>query len=366
MRIAIIIGTRPEAIKLIPLYLELKSRGSDVELVLTGQHVEMVRQITGFFNVKADAQLSVMKTGQQLAELTASLLVSLDGLFRKKNYECVVVQGDTTTAMTAALTAFYLNVHVAHVEAGLRTFNIRSPFPEEVNRQFITRIAHWNFAPTEKAAQQLESEKASNITVVGNTVIDSLLLCDKMLNEQEEKYRSLFPFINKERKLVLITGHRRENFQEGADGILEAIKELSIRYSNLLFYYPVHLSPQVQEPVKKALSNKDNILLGQPLPYDELIFVMKHAYLILTDSGGIQEEAPTFGVPLLVLRNTTERPEGIERGCAVLAGTEKENIIAAFERIHKSSQLYEQMSAAGNPYGDGTTSVQIANILLGK
>lgn len=364
MRIALIIGTRPEAIKLIPLYHELKNRGADVHLVLTGQHKEMVQQITGFFGVEADEQLSVMKTGQQLANLTAALLVALDDLFRNRKYECIVVQGDTTTAMTAALAAFYLNISVAHVEAGLRTYNIRSPFPEEVNRQFITRIAHWNFAPTEKAAQQLHAENADNISVVGNTVIDSLLLCNKILAQQEENYIIRFPFINKSQKLVLITGHRRENFQEGADGILEAIKELAVRHPELLFYYPVHLSPLVQTQVKNVLSNQPNILLDQPLPYDELIFIMQHSYMILTDSGGIQEEAPTFGVPLLVLRNTTERPEGIERGCAVLAGTEKENIIEHFERIHESAQLYQQMAGAGNPYGDGTTSVQIANILL--
>jgi UDP-N-acetylglucosamine 2-epimerase (non-hydrolysing) len=364
MKIAIIVGTRPEAIKLIPLYLELKNRQADVQLVLTGQHREMAEQIMQFFSVKADHDLQVMKPNQQLAELTASLLVSLDGLFKKERYESVVVQGDTTTAMTAAIAAFYLQIPVAHVEAGLRTYNLASPFPEEMNRQVITRLAQWNFAPTKRAAANLTAEGCKNIFTVGNTVIDSLLLCNRIIEKKEEYYRQKFAFLFAYKKIILITGHRRENFSKETYGILEAIKALATSHPEMVFFYPVHLNPKVQQPVKEILRSQPNIILDQPLNYDELIFVMKHSYIIMTDSGGIQEEGPTFGIPIIVLRDTTERPEGIENGCAALAGTDKSAIIKLFNKIDSDTDIYNTMSHAGNPYGDGTTSKQIADILL--
>jgi UDP-N-acetylglucosamine 2-epimerase (non-hydrolysing) len=364
MKIAIIIGTRPEAIKLIPLFIELKRRDANVHLVLTGQHREMVNQIIDFFQLKADHDLHLMRPNQQLAELTASLLTSLDKLFLTEKYDTVIVQGDTTTAMAAAMAAFYLQIPVAHVEAGLRTYNLTSPFPEEMNRQVITRLAKWNFAPTQKAANHLISEGSHNIFIVGNTVIDSLLSCNSIIQKKESIYHQKFSTLFLYDKIVLITGHRRENFSKETYDILEAIKELAIANPTTAFYYPVHLNPKVQVPVNEILGKHKNIILDSPLNYDELIFVMKHSYLIMTDSGGIQEEAPTFGIPIIVLRDTTERPEGIDNGCAVLVGTNKESIIKSFNSIYTNDAIYKKMSHAGNPYGDGTTSRQIADILL--
>ncbi|RYD98015.1 MAG: UDP-N-acetylglucosamine 2-epimerase (non-hydrolyzing) [Sphingobacteriales bacterium] len=366
MRIAIIIGTRPEAIKLIPLYTELRSRGASVELILFGQHIEMVRQIVDFFGVTPDEELSVMRPNQQLATLSAELLLALNDLFTRKSFDCVVVQGDTTTAMIATLAAFYRGIDVAHVEAGLRTYNLQSPFPEEANRQIIGRMARWNFAPTGGAAENLVREGVSGVQVVGNTVIDSLLYCAARVTADESRYVEHFPWIAKADRLVLITGHRRENFNDGANGILEAITLLAERHPDITFYYPVHLSPKVQVPVQRALSHLPNVILDRPLAYDELVFFMKKSFLILTDSGGIQEEAPSLRIPLIVLRDTTERPEGIERGCAVLAGTGKDAIVHHFEEISGNKELYERMAAAGNPYGDGTASLQIADALLAE
>jgi UDP-N-acetylglucosamine 2-epimerase (non-hydrolysing) len=364
MKIGIIIGTRPEAIKLIPLFLELKNRNANVQLVLTGQHKEMVDQIMYFFSVSADHNMEVMKPNQQLAELTASLLIALDKLFRKERYDAVMVQGDTTTAMTAAIAAFYLQIPVGHVEAGLRTYNLASPFPEEMNRQVITRLSRWNFAPTLKAASNLEAEGTKHIFTVGNTVIDSLLLCNSIIEKNKEVYVQKFAFLFTYKKIILVTGHRRENFSKETYSILEAIKVLAETHPESVFYYPVHLNPKVQQPVNEILGNHQNIILDQPLNYDELIFVMKHSYIIMTDSGGIQEEAPTFGIPIIVLRDTTERPEGIENGCAVLAGTNKKDIISAFNLLNSDTDIYARMSHAGNPYGDGTTSKKITDILL--
>jgi UDP-N-acetylglucosamine 2-epimerase (non-hydrolysing) len=305
-----------------------------------------------------------MKPNQQLADLTAALIISLDKLFRSEKYTTIVVQGDTTTAMTAAITSFYLQIPVAHIEAGLRTHNLMSPFPEEMNRQVISRIASWTFAPTERAAQNLQSEGCENVYVVGNTVIDSLLLCKHIVEADDSKYQPRFSSLQAFKKLVLVTGHRRENFSNASFDILEAIKTLSIQHPEIAFYYPVHLSPMVQKPVTEILGNRENIILDEPLNYDELVYIMRRAHIILTDSGGIQEEAPSFGIPIIVLRDTTERPEGISNGCAILAGTNKSNIIRIFNEINSNNTLYHQMSTAGNPYGDGTSSAQIADIFL--
>ncbi len=363
MSAAIIVGTRPEAIKLMPLCLEFKKRNIDVALVFTGQHEEMVQQISSFFEVKEDINLHVMRRNQTLADLTATLITALNELFTKRSFSKIIVQGDTTTAFTAALTGFYHKIPVAHVEAGLRTNNKFSPYPEEINRQLISRIADWHFAPTHIAEKNLLEEHCSNVFVTGNTVIDSLLLCKQKVDANELTYSKKFQHILAYKKFVLITGHRRENFSSDVYSIIEAVKTLALNNPETGFYYPVHLSEKVQKPVHKILGNIKNVILDTPLPYDELVFVMSRSFLIMTDSGGIQEEAPSLNKPVIVLRDTTERPEGIESGCAVLAGTEKENIIHHFNQITANAALYQSMASAVNPYGDGTSCRQIVDIL---
>lgn len=363
-RIAIVLGTRPEAIKLIPVYLELRKVNADVCLVSTGQHQSMLEQIFKFFEVAPDICLDVMVPNQTLAGLTARLTDTLQQCFTEHQFDVVVVQGDTTTAMTASLVAFYNRIKVAHVEAGLRTYNKFSPFPEEINRQIIGRIADFHFAPTANAKRVLEEENVVNVHMVGNTVIDSLIYCINKVRINEAHYVGRFPSITQFEKLVLITGHRRENFGHGFEEICMAIQDLSKKHPNILFYYPVHLNPNVKNKVEQMLSGFQNIYLDQPLPYDELVFLMSRSFIILTDSGGIQEEAPTLNVPVLVMRDTTERPEGITNGCSKLVGTESKNIIEAFTELMEHPDKYQQMCEAENPYGDGKSAERIAGILL--
>ncbi len=362
-KIGIVLGTRPEAIKLIPVYLELKRTFSSVELISTGQHYSMLEQIFKFFEVTPDISLNVMTTNQSLSGLTAKLTECLQTCYEERKYDLVIVQGDTTTAMTASLVAYYNRIKVAHIEAGLRTYNKYSPFPEEINRQIIGRIADFHFAPTQKAMNVLAKEEIKNSFLVGNTVIDSLLFCSQKIENNLSKYKEKFSFIGNFEKLVLITGHRRENFGEGFDGICDAIRTLSETYPSFLFYYPVHLNPNVKDKVYAVLSDLDNVMLNEPLPYDDLIFLMSRSYIILTDSGGIQEEAPSLNVPILVMRDTTERPEGIENGCAILVGTSSEKIVEEFNNLVDNKSHYQQMAEAVNPYGDGKSSVAIASIL---
>lgn len=362
-KIGIVLGTRPEAIKLIPVYQELKKVFPSVELVSTGQHFSMLEQIFNFFEVTPDISLEVMTANQTLSGLTARLTDSLQSCYDERKYDLVIVQGDTTTALTASLVAYYNRIKVVHVEAGLRTYNKYSPFPEEINRQLIGRIADFHFAPTLNAMKLLAKEDAKNSFLVGNTVIDSLMFCLKKLKSDPSQYEKKFSFISGFKKLILITGHRRENFGQGFDGICSAIKTLSLAYPDFLFYYPVHLNPNVKDKVYTVLSDVKNIMLSDPLPYDDLIFLMSRSYIILTDSGGIQEEAPSLNVPILVMRDTTERPEGIENGCALLVGTDPERIIAEFNSLIENVPHYNQMADAANPYGDGRSALSIAAIL---
>jgi UDP-N-acetylglucosamine 2-epimerase (non-hydrolysing) len=362
--IGIIVGTRPEAIKLIPVYLELKKNFPSVELISTGQHFTMLEQIFSFFEVSPDVALDVMMPNQSLAGLTARLCDRLQSCYEDKKYDLIIVQGDTTTAMTASLVAFYNRIKVAHVEAGLRTYNKFSPFPEEVNRQIISRIADYHFAPTQKAMDVLIKEGVEKSYLAGNTVIDSLVLCLQKVKMNEKKYEEKYKIINDYNKLILITGHRRENFGRGFEEICSAIKHLSCVYPDYLFYYPVHLNPNVKGKVSNFLSGIKNIVLDVPLPYDELIYLMSKSFIILTDSGGIQEEGPSLSVPILVMRDTTERPEGIENGCSVLVGTSSEKIISVFNNLVIDSILYQSMADAGNPYGDGKSAIYISETLL--
>jgi UDP-N-acetylglucosamine 2-epimerase (non-hydrolysing) len=362
-KIGIVMGTRPEAIKLIPVYLELKKVFPSVELVSTGQHFSMLEQIFTFFEVRPDVSLDVMTPNQTLSGLTSRLAEKLQTCYEERGYDLVIVQGDTTTAMMASMIAFYNRIRVAHVEAGLRTYNKYSPFPEEINRQVIGRIADYHFAPTEMAMNVLEKEGLEKRFLVGNTVIDSLLLCLQKIKAKESVYKEKFKAVSNYDKLVLVTGHRRENFGQGFDEICNAIRELSASYPRILFYYPVHLNPNVKDKVHSVLEGLENVVLDDPLPYDELIFLMSQSYIILTDSGGIQEEGPSLNVPILVMRETTERPEGIENGCAILVGTSSEKIIAEFNRLISDKAHYQFMAEAVNPYGNGTSSKAIAKSL---
>jgi UDP-N-acetylglucosamine 2-epimerase (non-hydrolysing) len=365
-KILVIVGTRPEAIKLIPVYQELKKeRTFETVLISTGQHREMLEQIFGFFEVKPDFDLKLMTENQTLPGLTAILFDQLGEVIRKLKSDLVVVQGDTTTAMVAAMVGYYNQSKVAHVEAGLRSYNKLAPFPEEINRKIISQIADVHFAPTLQAAENLKREWQTNIHVVGNTVIDGLLYGKKRIEESRMNYSSKFAFLQSGKKIVLITTHRRESFGDGLKNICEAIHELSISYyGECEFVLPVHLNPNIREPVHKALSNLDNVHLLQPLSYDDMIFMLSQSYMILTDSGGIQEEAPSFNVPFIVLREVTERPEGIESGCGVLAGTEKAGIVKAFTNIFDNKDLHRKMSESISPYGDGNSSRKIVSILM--
>ncbi|MEP2025451.1 UDP-N-acetylglucosamine 2-epimerase (non-hydrolyzing), partial [Reichenbachiella sp.] len=277
--------------------------------------------------------------------------------------DIVIVQGDTNSAMVGGLISFYSKIKVAHVEAGLRTYNRFSPYPEEVNRQIIGSVADFHFAPTQKALDTLVAEKKENVINVGNTVIDSLNLCLEKLHSNIGQYEQKFKHLLGLEKLVLITGHRRENIGSGFDNICQALHELANKYENMQFVYPVHLNPLIKDKVEERLGHVTNISLLAPLPYDELIFLMSKSYIILTDSGGIQEEAPSLNVPLLVMRDTTERPEGIDVGCAKLVGKDRKVIVGSFDLLVNDSDTYKMMSNVPNPYGDGKTSERIAQYL---
>jgi UDP-N-acetylglucosamine 2-epimerase (non-hydrolysing) len=365
-KIAIILGTRPEAIKLIPVYLSLKqSRTIEPTLISTGQHKEMLQQIFLFFEIAPELELNVMTANQNLSQLTGKLFASLGQLFDEKNYDGIIVQGDTTTAMVTSLVGFYHKIKIIHVEAGLRTYNKFSPFPEEINRKIISTVGDIHFTPTEKASAILAREMINkDIYMVGNTVVDSVKIGLKKISNQKISYQKYFDSVyDQDRKAILITGHRRESFGEGFREICNAINSLASTYPELEFIYPVHLNPNVQKVVYENLGDKKNIHLIDPLPYDQLLYLMSKSHIILTDSGGIQEEAPSLNVPLVVLRDTTERPEGIDAGCAILGGTEQQGIERAFHRIYSDANLYKQMAMADNPYGNGTSSEKIREVL---
>jgi UDP-N-acetylglucosamine 2-epimerase (non-hydrolysing) len=361
-RIAIIIGTRPEAIKLFPVYNVLLQSGKvNVSLISTGQHRQMLEQTLSIFGIKPDLELNVMTDNQTLPQLTARLTTALEEALTSVQPDCVVVQGDTTSAMTGALVSYYLNIPVAHVEAGLRTFNKHAPFPEEINRKIISQIAEYNFAPTHAAAQNLTAEKCSNVVVTGNTVIDALLYVRELVKSKDSFYHGRFPLIRQFEAVVLITAHRRENFSGGLSNICQAIKRLAIQHRNLLFIFPVHLNPKVRTQVFDILSGEANISLIDPVDYDEMVFLISVSKIIMSDSGGIQEEAPSLNIPVIILRETTERPEGISAGLNVLAGTSTENIVDTFNTIFARSP---NVNKTPNPFGDGKAAERIADVLI--
>ncbi len=366
MKILVIIGTRPEAIKLLPLCLVLKKSGFDVLVINTGQHKELLEPLWQLFNLKPDFYLNVIKENQSLSDLSAILLVKIEQIVKQITPKYIITQGDTTSCMVGSLVGFYNKVKIAHVEAGLRTFDINSPFPEELNRRIVSIIANINFTPTDQASQNLIQEKVKGkIVKTGNTGIDALLQTLKIVRERKTTYSNKFKNILKNQN-ILITGHRRENQGERFKEIFTAIKELAGENPYVSFIYPVHFNPNVRKQVNEMLKEVDNIHLIEPVDYDEMVFLLDSSYLIMTDSGGIQEEAPSLNKPVLVLRDTTERPEGVHSGCSVLAGYKKETIKEVFYSIFNDQQKYHNMANKENPYGDGKATERIAEYFLNQ
>ena len=380
-KVMLVFGTRPEAIKMAPLVKEFEKYPNDFQTLVcvTGQHREMLDQVLNLFEIKPHYDLNIMKQGQDLYDVTARVLVGMRDVLKEAQPDVVLVHGDTTTSMAAALAAFYQQIPVGHVEAGLRTHNIYSPWPEEMNRQITGRIAEYNFAPTQLSRQNLLKENVSDdsIIVTGNSVIDALYwVVDKIKND-EALNNELKEILNKTgydvnrldngRKLVLITGHRRENFGDGFINMCTAIKDLTKKYPEVDFVYPMHLNPNVRKPIHEVfgedLSNLGNMFFIEPLEYLSFVYLMEKSTIVLTDSGGIQEEAPGLGKPVLVMRDTTERPEALEAGTVKLVGTNYDKIVSEVSALLEDESYYERMSKASNPYGDGYASRRIADIL---
>lgn len=364
-KILFVFGTRPEAIKLAPLIKSFhETKNYEIRICSTGQHREMLGQVLNFFSIKPDFDLNLMSPNQSLYDVTSKGLKSLEHVLEEK-FDTMIVQGDTTTTFIGSLAAFYKQIPVAHVEAGLRSKNKYSPFPEEINRILTGHIATYHFAPTQKAHKNLLSEGiVDNIHVVGNTGIDALFLCKKMIEENgEAEYYNRFRNVDFSKKIILVTGHRRESFGEPFKNICDALKAISRQFDEVEIIYPVHLNPNIRKPVNDILNNVQRIHLFEPFDYPTMVWLMDRSFFVLTDSGGIQEEAPSLGKPVLVLREVTERTEGIEAGSAKLVGTQSNNIVAQCELLLKNSITYNAMSNAINPYGDGKASARIVQVL---
>lgn len=367
-KILIAFGTRPEAIKMAPVVKALKKDPFfDVKVCITAQHRQMLDQVMDIFQLTPDFDLNIMAPNQTLTDITYKVLKGMEGIFTQWMPDHVLVQGDTTTVMAAALAAFYHKIEVGHLEAGLRTGDRYSPWPEEMNRVLATRLSTLHFAPTQDAKKNLIGEgiDPSTIHVTGNTVIDALFLAFDIIDNDFRLSQSLadkFNFLDPEKRLILITGHRRENFGDGFLQICQAIGRLAER-GDIQLVYPVHLNPNVQEPVRAILSKASNIFLLEPLDYLSFIYLMRKSHVVLTDSGGVQEEAPSLGKPIVVMRDTTERPEAVATGNALLSGANKSKIIGYVTQLLDDSAVYERMSQAKNPYGDGKASEYIKDIL---
>ena len=370
MKVLSVIGTRPEAIKMAPLILALSNDPRfESKLCSTGQHKEMLYSVLDFFKITPDYELSVMKPGQALNDITAKIVVGLKQVLEEFTPDMILVHGDTCTTLSASLAAYYNQIPVAHVEAGLRTHDIYSPWPEEGNRKLTAGIASLHLAPTEQSKENLLKEgiTPSQITVTGNTVIDSLLLVkDKIVQDANLKNElaTQFPFLSNNKRVVLVTGHRRENFGEGFWNICESLKTIAQKHPNVNLVYPVHLNPNVNDLVRSELDGIDNIFLIPPLDYLPFVYLMGESHIILTDSGGIQEEAPSLGKPVLVMRDTTERPEAIIAGTVKLVGTDVDTIVSNVDRLLGDEAEFSRMSDAINPYGDGLATGRIINSLL--
>ncbi len=376
-KVGIVAGTRPEVIKMAPLYLELrKSECICPVFISTAQHRQMLDQALSMFGIRPDYDMDIMRPKQTLSELTARILLAWETFFNTENIDAILVQGDTTTVLASSIAAFYHNVRIGHVEAGLRTFNMHSPFPEEMNRRLVSPIADWSFAPTELSLANLVAEgiPSSKCYITGNTVVDALLY---MISKLDSDGRSLGnvaaacgisdnfykKFMEENGRWILVTGHRRESFGTGFENICKAIFQIVEKHRDCGILYPVHLNPNVREPVCRLLGNNSNVELINPVSYEDFICLMKNCRFVLSDSGGVQEEAPSLGKPVLVMRDTTERPEGISAGTCRLVGTSVEKIVAESNLLLSDDAEYSARSALKNPYGDGTASVKIRKIL---
>ena len=373
-KVMLVFGTRPEAIKMAPLVHRLKSEPEifDVQVCVTAQHRQMLDQVLSFFEIVPDVDLDVMKPGQDLFDVTTNVLLGMKCVFGDKKPDVVLVHGDTTTTLATAMAGFYAGLPVGHVEAGLRTHNLSAPFPEEFNRQVASKVARWHFAPTEFSRANLIAERVDDerITVTGNTVIDSLCwVLDRIEADEERSARAVLtlnqvlPFSWHSERFVLITGHRRENFGGGFLQICEGLRELASRFGAVQFVYPVHLNPNVQKPVRSLLAGLPNVHLIEPLDYEPFVYLLKHSHVVLTDSGGIQEEAPSLGKPVLVMRDVTERPEAVDAGTVQLVGADRDRIVAGVSLLLEDEGYYSKMSRAHNPYGDGKACERILEVL---
>ena len=372
-KILIVFGTRPEAIKMAPLVKEFQqhSNAFETRVCVTAQHREMLDQVLNLFEITPNYDLNIMKPGQDLYDITANVLLGMKNVLSEYKPDIVFVHGDTTTTFSASLAAFYQQIKIAHVEAGLRTGDIYSPWPEEANRQLTSQIAAYHFAPTQTSKENLLRENVNivNIDVTGNTVIDALFLALYKIENNSTlkqsiitKLISLYPY-NPQKKIILVTGHRRENHGQGFINICNALKTLAENNPDIDIVYPVHLNPNVQKPVKEILGEVKNIYLIEPLQYEGFIYLMNQSYFIITDSGGVQEEAPSLGKPVLVMRDTTERPEALEAGTVKLVGTDSEKIVAEAQQLLNSTEDYQKMAKAHNPYGDGKACARIISFL---
>jgi UDP-N-acetylglucosamine 2-epimerase (non-hydrolysing) len=373
-KIMLVFGTRPEAIKMAPLVHKLKAEPEtfDVQICVTAQHRQMLDQVLKIFDVAPDIDLDVMKPGQDLFDITANILNGMKSVFSNNRPDAVLLHGDTTTTLATAMAGFYAGVPVGHIEAGLRTHDLYAPFPEEFNRQVVSKVARWHFAPTEFSRTNLIAERVDSetITVTGNTVIDALHWVLNRIEADDERSAKLVQWLNQalpfnwqSGRFVLITGHRRENFGDGFLQICEALRELASRFTDVQFVYPVHLNPNVQLPVRSILAGLANVHLIEPLDYEPFVFLLKHSYVVLTDSGGIQEEAPGLGKPVLVMRDVTERPEAVDAGTVELVGANRERIVAGVSRLLEDEAHYSKMSRSHNPYGDGNACDRILEVL---
>jgi UDP-N-acetylglucosamine 2-epimerase (non-hydrolysing) len=375
-KIMLVFGTRPEAIKMAPLFHALKAIPEEFEtkLCVTAQHRGMLDQVLNVFEIKPDIDLNLMKPRQDLFDITAGVLHGMREVLQLHKPDVLLVHGDTSTTLGAAMAAFYLGVPVGHVEAGLRTHDLQSPFPEEFNRQVASKLAKWHFAPTDFSRRNLLTENVpeANITITGNTVIDALFWVLRRIDADSSRSRVIAAFLSNKlnfdwgnQRFVLMTGHRRENFGDGFLHICNALKELAYRFPAVQFVYPVHLNPNVQQPVNMILANLPNVHLIAPLEYEPFVYLLKYSYIVLTDSGGIQEEAPSLGKPVLVMRDVTERPEAIEAGTVRLIGADYDRIVANVSELLDNEASYSEMSKAHNPYGDGNACGKIISVLKG-
>ncbi len=379
-KILIVFGTRPEAIKMAPLVKACQNEQNfETKVCVTAQHREMLDQVLDIFDIIPEYDLDLMKAGQDLYDVTSGVLLGMKNILSDFKPDVILVHGDTATTFAASLAAFYQQIKVGHVEAGLRTGNIYSPWPEEANRQLTTQITAYHFAPTQTSKENLlkENVKETDIAITGNTVIDALFLAlDKIKSDQnleakiidtiQKQFPSNSKFNVQNSKFILVTGHRRENFGQGFINICESLKTLAQDNPNIEIVYPVHLNPNVQKPVNEILSNTSNVHLIEPQQYEAFIYMMEKSYFIITDSGGVQEEAPSLGKPVLVMRDTTERPEALEAGTVKLVGTDPEKIINEAQKLLDDPTVYEAMSKASNPYGNGTACKQIVDYLKMK